>query len=113
MSLIDKGWRKWKPKSVSGKKKPSQQDGYGEGGLSPLANFKPVLTTRKGITPIKGNTVVKSIPNPTKLHRTVSLMTDDQRIGTKNRYRKYLRWSRDAERDSNYKEELELAQLKE
>ena len=113
MSLIDKGWRKWNPKSVSGKKKPSQQDGKGEGGLSPLASFKPVLTARKGITPIKGNTVVKSIPNPTKLHRTVSLMTDNQRIGTKNKYRKYLRWSRDAERDSNYKEELELAQLKE
>ena len=113
MSLIDKGWRKWKPKSVSGKKKPSQQDGIGEGGLSPLANFKPVLTTRKGITPIKGNTVVKSIPNPTKLYRTVSLMTDNQRIGTKNKYRKYLRWSRDAENDSKYKEKLEEAQLKE
>ena len=116
MSLIDKGWRKWNPKSVSGKKKPSQQDGKGKGDLFPLADFKTSrlkLFKHKGITPIKGNTVVKSIPNPTKLHRTVSLISNDQKIETKSKYRKYLRWSRDAERDSNYKEELELAQLKE
>ena len=116
MSLIDKGWRKWNPKSVSGKKKPSQQDGKGEGDLFPLADFKTSrlkLFKHKGFTPIKGNTVVKSIPNPTKLHRTVSLISNDQKIEAKSKYRKYLRWSRDAERDSNYKEELELAQLKE
>ena len=113
MSLIDKGWRKWTPKSVSGKKKPSQQDGNGEGGLSPLANFKPVLTARKGIIPIRGNTAVKGIPNPTKLHKTVSLMTHDQRITTSHNYRKYLSWAKDAESDSKRAEKLEEAKLRE
>jgi len=100
MSLIDKGWRKWKPKSVSGKKKPSQQDGKGEGDLFPLADFnisRIKLSKHSNITPIKGSTTIKGILNPIKVKKSVSLMSNNQRSGARRRYLKYLGWSNDAE----------------
>ena len=111
MSLIDKGWRKWNPKSVSGKKKPSQQDGNGEGGLSPLANFKPVLIKRKGITPIKGS-AFKSVPSKIKINKTAILLSESRRNDVRRKYHKYMRWANDAEADSRHKERLEDAQLR-
>ena len=116
MKFIDKGWRKWNPKSVSGKKKPSQQDGKGEGDLFPLADFKISrikLSKHSTITPIKGRTAVKGIPNQIKLHKTVSLISDDRMMDIKSNYRKYMRWSNDAESTNRDQEEFEKARLRE
>ena len=109
MSLIDKGWRKWNPKSVSGKKKPSQQDGKGEGDSFPLANFKlgSKPLKRKPIPIVRGSSSIKGMPSSIKAKQLVSILSRDEVDLNRANYRKYLSWSNDSEYEDKARKERE------
>ena len=111
MSLIDKGWRKWNPKSVSGKKKPSQQDGKGEGDLFPLADFNPNLKlSAKKIPPTsiaKRNKPIKGIPSPIKVSQSLNLMDNYSLNKNERNYLKFLSWADSAENDNKRRKRRE------
>ena len=109
MSLIDKGWRKWNPKSVSGKKKPSQQDGKGEGDSFPLANFKlgSKPLKRKPIPIVRGSSSIKGMPSSIKAKQLVSILSRDEVDLNRASYRKYLSWSNDSEYEDKARKERE------